>query len=455
MAPEDDVVLLRGDAGPSGPRLLDPGLDGRLPDDPLWNPDGPPDAGISTGPDGGPLDAGPGGTADVGGPFDSGVGADGGSPSAPTPRDAGPGGGAPRVARGTYVFRRMVLSGLPTGQGLYRVAVSGDDRRLVAAAYADRLYVIDRETETLLREIVLPSLGADTVRIGDVAFGPSGDYFLVAATAYDGEAATGRLYRFDADGGKPALVGTSAGMALERIVFRGASDVADLVGSEHLGGGRYVLGLHVYEDASLQLSLDETQAVHAGCEGLALAEDGVTGVARVYTCGVGGGDIGYVDATGTFVRGPGIGNVSHVDAHPSAAYALAVGWSSARLVRFQQGRWTSGAAAPSLGTPQLSKLEFSSDGERALLVGAYERSNRRAELREYRHGGYSTSDLSDVSIRGFDAAPWLGVNGSGLFDAAWRPGCDEGYIVGGCGGPSCGRGWLIHFVVTNGRACPR
>jgi hypothetical protein len=249
-------------------------------------------------------------------------------------------------------------------------------------------------------------------------------------------------------------VGASPGIALERIVFRGAGGTADLAGSEDLGGGRHLLALFTYDDAGPTLTLDTLEPVAAGCQGLARAADGLGGTARVYTCGIGGGDIGHVDATGTAFRGPGVGNVSHVDARPSGDYALAVGWASSRLLRFASGTWTTGRSAPDLRSPRLTKLEFADDGARAIIVGAYDRHRRRAELREYRHGAYATSGLADISIPSFDRAPWLGVNGSGLFDAAWRPGCDAGYLVGGCGAPSCGRGWLIRFEVTNGRACP-
>lgn len=382
------------------------------------------------------------GTPDLGRP-------DAGSPDARLP-DVGST-AVPAVAAGRYQYRRINLRAL-AGEGLWRVAVSPDDRSLAASAFYERVYVLDRATETVRRTVSLPKSGADRLRITDLGYLGNGD-LLVVATAERGTQPTGRLYRFDPNGtAAPALVGTARGISLERVVLRG--NAADLVGSESLGGGRHIMGLFLFDGTKNTLTRVASRSVNAGCEGLATATDGTGGTARVYTCGVGGGDIGHADGFQSFFPGPGIGNVSHVDGHPGGAYALAVAWASSRLVRFHNGTWTTGSAAPDLGTARLQKLEFNGDGSRAIIVGGYERSTGRAELREFRDRAYSTSEITDISIPGFDQAPYLGVNGTGLFDASWRPSCDEGYLVGGSGGVSSGRGWLIHFTVANGRGCP-
>lgn len=396
--------------------------------------------------DGGAPDAGPEdlGTPDFGSP-------DAGSPDVGTPDGGSPSPGSP-VVRGQYRFRRINLRELTGADGLWRVAVSPNDSTLVASTYYERIFVLDRTTETVRRTLTLPRDGADRVRIGDLVYLPNGDV-LVVATALQGGSPTGRLYRFDPVGtSAPQLVATARGSSLERGVVEGLS--ADLVGSESLGGGRHVMSLYVFDTTKNTLNRVASRAVNAGCEGLATAADGLGGTARIYACGVGGGDIGHVDGLQSFYPGPGIGNVSHVDGHPNGAYALAVGWASARLVRFQNGTWTTGAAAPDLGTARLQKLEFNGDGSRGLIVGGFERLTHRLELREYRDLAYTSSEVADVSIPNFDQAPYFGANGSGVFDAAWRSSCDEGYMVGGCGSLACSRSWLIHFEVTNGRSCP-
>ena len=428
-------VLERVDAGPS-----DGGLDGGSP--------APVDAGSPDG--GGELD---GGGPDAGVPdlgrFDGGAsgggGADGGS------LDGGAT-GIP-VPAGRYVYRRVRPTGLPTGTGLWQVALSDDDATLVVGTFRGRLYFVDRATEAVIREVELPRSGADSLRLGDLAFSASGT-LLVAATAIDDGQPTGRLYELDAQGGKLTLLGTSRLMDLQKVVLRRGTADVDVLGYRRLSSGGYVMGLHVLDAVTGGFALVDSEPVDAGCQGLTRAEDGLGAMARVYTCGIGGGDIGHLDDSGTRFRGPrSVGNVSFVDAHPSGTYALAVGWAGARLFRFEQGRWTAGSAAPDLGTPRLQIPLFSTTGERALVFGGYERLSRQLEIREYRDGGYTAAAISDVSIAGFDQAPWLRINGSGVFDGAWRPGCDEGYLVGGCGELECGRGWLVHFEVANGLAC--
>ena len=61
--------------------------------------------------------------------------------------------------------------------------------------------------------------------------------------------------------------------------------------------------------------------------------------------------------------------------------------------------------------------------------------------------------LTEVSIPGFDQAPYNADGNHMLRDAAWRPGCDGGVIVGGYTNFNTDLGHIIHFQVVNGRAC--
>ena len=58
--------------------------------------------------------------------------------------------------------------------------------------------------------------------------------------------------------------------------------------------------------------------------------------------------------------------------------------------------------------------------------------------------------LTNVSIPGFDAPPFNADGNTHLDDAAFRPGCDGGIIVGS----QRGAGPVIRFDIRNGRACP-
>lgn len=403
------------------------------------NDTGPADFGSpDLGPEPGPWDAGGPDSGDAGGFADAG---DAGSADAGASSDAG------AVFPGQYSYRRVVATGLPSDRGLWRVAYASAGDRLVAATHGGRLFVIDLATEAVERELLLPLFGGDGAHVGDIAAAGPGRMHI-AATTFVGPSPTGRVYELDLVTKGIRLLGSTPGIFIERILPGPAH--ADLVGYEDLGGGQYLLALLRLDGTGL--TVDRMVPSGAGCEGLARAADGIGGTGLVFGCGVGGGDLGHVDSTGAVVRGPGVGNVGGLDAPPGGNYALAVGWASARLLRFEQGTWQTGHLAPDLGSPRLSRIRFCDDGSRALVVGGYDPGRRRAELREHRRGAYA--DLRDVSIAGFDGAPWLGVNGSGIFDATWQPGCDGGFLVGGCGGVSCGRGWLIRFDVGGGRPCP-
>ena len=178
-----------------------------------------------------------------------------------------------------------------------------------------------------------------------------------------------------------------------------------------------------------------------------------------YVCGYNGITLGHYDSTGTFVNGPGFGaasNTHRISARPQGDYALSIeDGSTSKLSRFAQGVWTVGSSsAVNFGHTGMWGIGFSDDGARALAVGKFN-SNNSVYIKEYRHGFYSRNDLTDVSITGFDQAPYLGRNGVWLYELVWRPGMDCGYIVGGCSTGSCSRGYLIEFNVTNGpRVCP-
>ena len=76
-----------------------------------------------------------------------------------------------------------------------------------------------------------------------------------------------------------------------------------------------------------------------------------------------------------------------------------------------------------------------------------------APVVEYRHDLWSSAELTDVSIPGFDAAPYLGDSSTNLNDAAFRPGCDGGLIVGGKSDWRGTRGLVIEFRIEGLRSC--
>ncbi len=74
----------------------------------------------------------------------------------------------------------------------------------------------------------------------------------------------------------------------------------------------------------------------------------------------------------------------------------------------------------------------------------------RGTVLEYRHDLFSQAEITDVSIPGFDEAPWFGTPDTWLMASAWRPGCDGGLLVGG---EFVGSGLAIEFALEGGVLC--
>ena len=201
----------------------------------------------------------------------------------------------------------------------------------------------------------------------------------------------------------------------------------------------------------------------AGCDDLAFANNEFGGPGILVVCGENGADFLYYTEIGGEalwrVR-PGTnntGNLSSVAAHPLGDYALVVSWSGRRLFRFEAGQLNRSEEAPNYPRQGLWRVAFQQEGQRALVVGRAGVAPVRGTVVEYRHDEYlcPNSDgpqcgLTNVSIPGFDARPYNADGNTYLHDAAFRPGCDGGAVVGHGGG----RGHVVRFQILNGRACP-
>jgi hypothetical protein len=362
--------------------------------------------------------------------------------------DSGPAG---PVARGGYDYRRILNAGIPATTELVAVAISSDDRTALFGARYDRVYVFDIAADSSTVSVTLPKDTNEPVRINAIAYGPG--YALIATTALIGPSNTpeGRLYRVGPRGQGPTIAGARVpGEWLEAIAVDDRSGEIWTLSRRELGGG-YSATIRRYDDSLGTHTFVASTPVSAGCQDLAIADDGLGGSGLTIACGVNGAAVGVYDSTGSFAFGLNPGNTARVAHHPQHDYALAISWSGGRLTRFEGGLWTTGPAAPTVGTSAWN-IAFSDDGARALITGQY--SGTAAAIIEYRHDLYNTAELTDVSILNFNLGPWLGVSGVNLHEAAFRPGCDGGFIVGGCTTAGCARGYLIGFEVTNGRPCP-
>ena len=405
--------------------------------------------------DAGALDAGArdagardAGARDAGPPRDAGARDAAPRDAGPVARDGGayPDAGAAIVPRGTYGFTRRTVAPIPTNAELTHIAIAPDGRSMIVSERYDRLHVIALPAETYVRAVVLPKVAGESLAIAGMRY--AGSRIVIAATAYAGGGTSGRIFRTGPQGEGVEAVGPAfSGVSYESV------DGHPSTAGHVVIAGRTSGALRIYSmDPEGSAAVLEGQApIAAGCQDAAPVLDGLGRASLVYACGMNGGAVGEFDGA-TFQYGPATTNTSHVASRPQRDYALFVNWSAGRLLRYEAGTFTVGSAAPELGSIDLWDLAFSDDGQRALITG--EMIQGTAQLREYRDRAYSTNGISDVSIPNFDAAPWSGANGVVLWEAAWRPGSDCGYVVGGCGTAGCQRGYLVAFEVLNGRPCP-
>jgi hypothetical protein len=371
--------------------------------------------------------------------------------------DAGP---PPLASPGTYSFEPVIVSGITSNEELTNIAIAPDGSRMIVSERYDRLHIIEVQTQTRMRTIVLPGIGSSLGLIADVKYAANGQFILIAATVIPRSGSrSARIYRADADGQNLVEISTAriGGREFHAIaVDHTSSEIRVLSRPE--GSSPNYLGLHTYVDSSQSFTAALTTFTSAGCEDATWINDQFSNRGVAYVCGYNGITLGHYDSTGAFVNGPGFGaasNTHRIAARPQGDYALAIeSGSTSKLSRFAQGVWSVGSSsAVNFGHTGMSGVGFSDDGARALTIGTFR--NNSVYIKEYRHGFYSRNELTDVSITGFDQAPYLGRSGVWLYELIWRPGMDCGYIVGGCSTLSCTRGYLIEFNVTNGRrSCP-
>ena len=388
------------------------------------------------------------------GPADAGFSEDAAAPDASAP---------PPASRGVYEYAPVVIPGVSSSEELTQIAIAPNGQWLAVAERYERIHIIEEASQSLLRTVTLPGLGSDFGLITDIAFDQQSLFLLITVTVLPRSSSgsrSARLFRADADGQNvQELTGARInGREYHAIaVDQQTSEIRVLSRPE--GTSPSYLAIHTYDDASQSLTSAVTQFTSAGCEDLEWINDQFGQRGLVYVCGYNGITLGHYDSTGAFINGPGFGaasNTHRIAARPQGDYALSIeSGPTSKLSRFTQGAWEVGSSgAVNFGHTGMWGIGFSDDGSRALTVGRFN-SNNAVYIKEFRHGFYDRAELTDVSISGFDQAPYLGRNGVWLWEVAWKPGLDCGYIVGGCSTTSCSRGYLISFRVTNGqRACP-
>lgn len=372
------------------------------------------------------------------------------------PVDTGP---PPVPQPGIYDYGRILTPGIPRNVLLTRINVSPDGRTALIGASYDRIYVFDIASNSSTISIPLPKDTNENISVEAIEHSADGRFALIAATAIFGtNNAQGRLYRSGPHGeGLVELTAVRGSGRYFRSISVNRFTGAIRVQSHPAQTTPSNIALHVYDDTTRTFTGVDATFTSAGCTGSAFVQDGLGGTGVAYVCGINGITLGILDSTGVFANGPGFGQASNthrIEARPQQDYALTIeDGSTSKLSRFDQGVWTTGFSAANFSHTGMRNLAFSDDGLRLLAVGNV--FNDALRVREYRHGFYASNQLADVSIPNFNLAPYLGTSSVSMHDAAWRPGRDCGYIVGGRSNFQGTDGFLIRFEVLNGyRGCP-
>ena len=446
IADEDGSVDGATQDGGSDTGFVDAGRDAFVPFDTGPRIDAGRDAGTdSAGPDAAINDAGAG--TDAG----SDTGTDAGASDAGT--DAG------AVSRGVYRYSRLPLGGL---RELHVVKFHPTGDYAVALERGSAIHVVNWATKTST-EIDLDPPGGDTIRWEDFAWDPSGDFGLLVGFRTRSGADEGVVFRFDdamwrATGTNPTTEedGVRAGALFVGVEYP-VSGLPMILSRPSSSPWNATLRRFDPSTGMFTSFVTATPA-SAGCDDLAFVNNEFGGEGVAVVCGSSSADARYWTEIGGVAewRPPPaatLGNTSRIAAHPSETYALAIGWSGRRVHRVQDGAWEPSSSAPWFSTRGIWGVAFQDTGERALVVGRAGGSPLVGVVLEYRHDLWSMGEISDVSIPNFDSAPYLADSNTNLNDAAFRPGCEGGLIVGGRTNFSGSTGMVVEFALEGGADC--
>jgi hypothetical protein len=347
------------------------------------------------------------------------------------------------VSPGMYSYERIVDYDVADPQA---VAWHPSGSYAIILSYEDDVFRLDAGAATMT---LVGSVGA-SVRWRDLVFTQDGEHAVLLGN--DTSANEGRLYRFDHATQSISEMTSErfAGGTYEELSYAPDGQTATLLGAKH--GTGYIAYVWAFDVATGRADAKATNT-SAGCQGIDWATDVFGNPAQAIVCGVNGVDLMHIDGGGNFVEHTSnAGNTSRIASRPQGDYALALCWSCNKVYRFQQGIWNTDYDSPFL--PGALQVEFSTDGMRAVLLGGFGGSPPVGQVYEYRHDLMSQGEFMDVSIPNFDAGTWAADTYVDFHDASWRPGCDEGLIVGGSNTWSSTKAYVIRFSVDNGAACP-
>ncbi|MEM7246006.1 MAG: hypothetical protein AAF533_11735 [Acidobacteriota bacterium] len=378
------------------------------------------------------------------------------------------------VARGSYQYQRLPVGGLTE---LVSVDFHPDGDFFLAAERSGVLHVHD-VVNGVDHRVELGPVG--NLVWDEVEFSPDGSQALVVGhDTSSGNVGVVRL--FDAAGwiasgadprGDPTpffsdITGLPVVETFSAVEYPDDGGLPVLLSSTLRSP--YSMVLRRFDPAAGDTEFLTSSATTAGCQDIAFVDNEWDEPGILVVCGVNGYDGLYYTEVGGFpelrldLGFNNHGNTRSVSTHPGGDYALAVSWSGRRINRFEEGLMTSSTEAPWFSTRAILGVEFQQTGRRALIHGGRMSigGNVFAAMVEYRHDLYDcpaplTADcaMTEVSIPNFGSAPWNAPNGANVNDVAWRPGCDEGVIVGGYTNFMTEYGFIGTFEIEGGLRCP-
>jgi hypothetical protein len=361
--------------------------------------------------------------------------------------------------RGAYTYQKVPVGGL---KACVDVAFHPSGDFFLVLERSDRVHLIQSATLAVTTFDLGPTQGYHYWE--DIEFDPTGNYALIGGYRSHNGAHSPVLYRFD----MPLWIvaqdiqafvpyaTTPPGDSVAGIEFsKSGGDPVLMVRTKASGSGYYSSLYSFDATAETYTTLWANELTSAGCQDLAFVDNEYGDPGIAVSCGLNDADAYYyttIGGVGESRQGQALGNSNFgnlptIASHPSEAYALAANWSGT-VFRFEAGQSNTSSQALRFSWLTAQGSSFQQDGRRALIFG------RSGSVLEYRHDLYrcpssGNCDLTDVSISNFSGPPYNASSNAYLNGADWRPGCDGGVVVAGDGSV----GQVITFQVFGAVNC--
>ncbi|MEE2786366.1 MAG: DUF4215 domain-containing protein [Myxococcota bacterium] len=365
------------------------------------------------------------------------------------------------VPAGIYRYERLPIGGLESEPRTVAYHPSGD-YAIIGESHS-AIHVYDHTTQTRLRFELNPA--GQRVHIRDIEFDPSGFWAFIMADIGPNEGGT--IYRFSHANWLNHLSGDPSGTVVEEqpdtrrgkpfraITYPPTGEPPIVLAASNQQP--YIVSLREFDPIAAQFvpgGLQFNAASGAGCEDVFYLNNEFGEPGAFVTCGVNGVDLHYVTQVDgmTEVRDvpSSFGNTSYGASHCSGDYGIMISWAGNRAYRVIDGVVQRDALRKPWGAAGFRAVRFQPGGRRALIFGPSTGNPPVGSVTEFRHGVPDDMALNSVPISNFSAPPYNASRDFNFDDAAFRPGCDEGLLVGSKNGQNA---MVVQFRIEGGRRC--